>query len=200
VSNSDLRVIVPHRGLAASKSRLAGVLTDAERMDLARRLLSRVLGVVHEAVDDVVVISPDAALEPIVVEAGARLAVQRGLGLNSGLEQARATALRDGVAVLAVLHGDLPLLEPDEVRALAEAVADGGVAVAPDRAGTGTNGLAQRPPDAIPFRFGRGSFARHLAEAQSRDLPLAVVRRPGIAFDLDTPTDLADWLRVGDVA
>ncbi|HET6379417.1 MAG TPA: 2-phospho-L-lactate guanylyltransferase [candidate division Zixibacteria bacterium] len=198
--SSDLRAIVPHRGLAASKSRLAGVLGDAERMDLARRLLARVLAVVRDAVPDVVVISPDADLEPIVTEAGARLEVQRGLGLNAGLEQARANAVREGVKALVVLHGDLPYLAVDDVRALADAVAARGVAVAPDRAGTGTNGLAERPLDSIPFRFGRGSFARHLAEAESRGLALTVVRRPGLAFDLDTPDDLAEWLRVGDVA
>jgi 2-phospho-L-lactate/phosphoenolpyruvate guanylyltransferase len=194
---SDTRIIVPHRGLAASKSRLAGVLSDAERMDLARRLLSRVLSVVRQATPDVVVITPDPSLEPIVVASGAAIAVQRGLGLNAGLDQARTGAVDDGVQALVVLHGDLPLLTADDVLALAEAVSTRGVGIAPDRAGTGTNGLAQRPPGGIPFRFGRGSFARHGAEVAAAGLPLVVLRRPGLAFDLDTPQDLADWLELG---
>ena len=78
--------------------------------------------------------------------------------------------------------------------------ASGGVAIAPDRAGTGTNGLALRPPDAIPMRFGVGSLAAHVAEAEAAAVPIAEVHRPGLAFDLDTPADLARWIELGDAA
>jgi 2-phospho-L-lactate guanylyltransferase len=196
----ETRIIVPHRGLAASKTRLAPVLTAKEREELAERLLRRVLGVVVQ-VAPVVVISPSEELEGLVEAAGARLKVQHGLGLNLGLEQARAVALADGVQTLAVIHGDLTNLEPDEVRALLDRTPPGrGIAIAPDRNGTGTNGLSLRPPDAIDFHFGIGSFDRHRAEAERAGLPIAVVHRPGLAFDLDTPADLARWLELGDAA
>jgi 2-phospho-L-lactate guanylyltransferase len=195
------RIIVPHRGLAAAKTRLAPVLDDGEREALARRLLERVLRVAHEACGDVVVISPSEALAPLAAAAGVRLVVQRGLGLNAGLEQARAEAIADGVATLVVLHGDLPNLGTDDVAALLAALPqDRGAAIAPDRAGTGTNGLALRPPDAIGFRFGLGSFDAHRQAAEQAGVPLAEVHRPGLAFDLDTPADLARWLELGDAA
>jgi 2-phospho-L-lactate guanylyltransferase len=197
----SVRIIVPHRGLAAAKTRLAPVLDDGEREALALRLLKRVLRVVHEACDDTVVITPSAALEPIVAASGARLVVQRGLGLNAGLEQACAEALADGVTTLVVLHGDLPNLAADEVRALVAAVpGPKGVAIAPDRGGTGTNGLALQPPDAIGFAFGIGSRAAHAALAERAGIPYVEVHRPGLAFDVDTPTDLARWLELGDAA
>lgn len=196
-----MRIIVPHRGLEAAKTRLAPVLDPGAREQVARALLIRVLKVARDVCDDVVVISPSVALEPLVDEARARLAVQRGMGLNAGLEQARSTAVADGVATLVVLHGDIPNLAAADVRALIEAVAEPlGVAIAPDRAGTGTNGLAQRPAGAIPFRFGVGSFAAHREAAEAAGLPVSVVQRPGLAFDLDTPEDLARWLELGDVA
>jgi 2-phospho-L-lactate guanylyltransferase len=161
----------------------------------------QVLGVAHEACGDVVAISPSGALEPLAVAAGARLVVQRGLGLNDGLEQARQEAIADGVTTLVILHGDLPNLQADDVAALVDALLQaGGVAIAPDRAGAGTNALALRPPDAIPFRFGIGSFAAHVAEAEATGTPLVEVHRPGLAFDLDTPADLARWLELGDAA
>jgi 2-phospho-L-lactate guanylyltransferase len=194
------RIIVPHRGLAASKTRLAPVLDAGEREALAERLLRRVLGVVVH-VAPVVVITPSEELRSLVEDAGATLEVQHGMGLNAGLDQARARAMRDGVDTLAVLHGDLPNLEADDVRALIDCVQAGsGVAIAPDRRGTGTNGLALRPPDAIGFHFGVGSFAQHRAAAEAQRFPLAVVDRPGLAFDLDTPGDLARWLELGDAA
>jgi 2-phospho-L-lactate guanylyltransferase len=196
-----VRIIVPHRGLAAAKTRLAPVLDDAEREALARRLLERVLAVAHEACGDVVVITPSEALGPLVAAAGARLAVQRGMGLNVGLEQARREALVDGIDTLVVLHGDLPNLAADDVAALLDAVPPtAGVAIAPDRAGSGTNGLALRPPDVIAFRFGIGSLAAHRTEAETAGVPLVEVHRPGLAFDLDTPADLARWIELGDAA
>jgi 2-phospho-L-lactate guanylyltransferase len=195
------RIIVPHRGLAAAKTRLAPVLDHDERMALARTLLVRVLGVARQAVDDVVVISPAAELEPIVAAAGARLAVQRGMGLNAGLDQAREAAAADGVQRLVVLHGDLPNLAADDVLAFMDAAAQpAAVGVAPDRLGTGTNGLALSPPGVIGFRFGAGSFAAHRAEAAAAGLEAVIVTRPGLAFDLDTPEDLARWLELGDAA
>jgi len=197
----SVRIIVPHRGLAAAKTRLAPVLDDAEREALARRLLERVLGVVRDACGDVVVITPSEALEPLVAATGARLVVQRGLGLNAGLDQARREAISDQIDTLLVLHGDLPNLSTDDVAALLDAVPPtNGVAIAPDRAGNGTNGLALRPPDAIAFRFGVGSLDAHRAEAEAAGVPLVEVHRPGLAFDLDTPADLARWIELGDAA
>jgi 2-phospho-L-lactate guanylyltransferase len=196
----SVRIIVPHRGLAAAKTRLAPVLDDAERQALALRLLKRVLRVARRACHDVVVISPSAALEPVVVAERARLVVQCGLGLNAGLEQARANALADGVTTLVVLHGDLPLLQADDVLALIGAVPEPGVAIAPDRGGTGTNGMALSPPDAIAFRFGTGSFAAHRAAAEAAGVAPVEVHRPGLEFDVDTPADLARWIELGDAA
>jgi 2-phospho-L-lactate guanylyltransferase len=197
----SVRIIVPHRGLAAAKTRLAPVLDDGEREALAERLLERVLRVAHDACRDVVVITPSAALGPQVEAAGARLVVQHGMGLNAGLEEARLEAVVDGITTLVVLHGDLPNLGADDVAALLDAIpSPSGVAIAPDRTGTGTNGLALRPPDIIGFRFGLDSLAGHAAEAKDAGVALVEVNRPGLAFDLDTPADLARWIELGDAA
>lgn len=197
------RIIVPHRGLEAAKTRLAPSLSPEERVMLASQLLQRVLKVTRQVSDDVVVISPSRALAEIVEPSGARLLVQRGMGLNEGLEQARFDALVDDVGTLIVLHGDLPNLQPSDVEVLAAALPDGeapAVAIAPDRAGTGTNGLVLRPPGVIRFRFGTGSFAAHLEEVARAGVPLVAVNRAGLSFDLDTPEDLARWLKLGDAA
>ena len=197
------RIIVPHRGLEAAKTRLAPSLSPEERVMLASQLLQRVLKVTRQVSDDVVVISPSRALAEIVEPSGARLLVQRGMGLNEGLEQARFDALVDDVGTLIVLHGDLPNLQPGDVEVLSAALPDGGapaVAIAPDRAGTGTNGLVLRPPGVIRFRFGTGSFAAHLEEVARAGVPLIAVNRAGLSFDLDTPEDLARWLKLGDAA
>lgn len=170
---------------------------------LASQLLQRVLKVSREVSNDVEVISPSRPLAEIVEAAGARLAVQRGMGLNEGLDQARSQALLDGIDTLIVLHGDLPNLTANDIQTLVGALpADGGpgVAIAPDRAGTGTNALALRPPGVIPFRFGAGSFAAHAAAVERSGVSCVAVDRAGLAFDLDTPEDLRRWLELGDAA
>ncbi|MGH2462180.1 MAG: 2-phospho-L-lactate guanylyltransferase [Candidatus Limnocylindria bacterium] len=190
------RIIVPHRGLERAKTRLAGVLDSSRRAALAEQLLHHVLDAAVATGHEVVVISPDADLGAVAAASGAQLAVQHGMGLNAGLAEARDAALRDGVEVLAVLHGDLPDLAPADVLALIDAVGDiaPAVVVAPDGAGRGTNGLAMAPPDAIGFHFGRDSFAAHRAAAERSGARLTVLERPGLAFDVDTPEDLAAWL------
>ena len=170
---------------------------------LVSQLLQRVLKVAREVSHDVVVISPSRSLAEIVEPSGARLVVQRGMGLNEGLEQARFDALVDDIETLIVLHGDLPNVQAGDIQLLAGALPDGdapAVAIAPDRAGTGTNGLVLRPPGVIRFRFGVGSFAAHLEEVEHAGVPLVAVNRAGLAFDLDTPEDLARWLELGDAA
>ena len=192
------RIIVPHRGLEHAKSRLAGVLDPDQRADLAERLLRHVLEVAVAAGPQVVVISPDPDLGRLVTDAGARLTVQRGMGLNAGLAEARGAALGDGVTALAVLHGDLPALTTPDVTALVDAVGQPGplVAIAPDSAEQGTNGLALAPPDVIGFQFGHGSLEAHRRAAKRAGAWLTLVRRPGLAFDIDTPEDLATWLNL----
>ena len=199
----SIRIIIPHRGLEAAKTRLATSLSPDERMFLASQLLQRVLKVAREVSEDVVVISPSRPLIEVVEPSGARLVVQRGMGLNSGLDQVRFDAIVDDIGTLAVLHGDLPNLQAADVMTLLGSLpADGapGVAIAPDRAGTGTNALVLRPPGVIHFRFGPGSFAKHLDEVERAGVPLVAVNRAGLAFDLDTPQDLARWLELGDAA
>jgi 2-phospho-L-lactate guanylyltransferase len=197
------RIIVPHRGLEAAKTRLAPSLDPEERVMLASQLLQRVLKVALQVSDDVVVISPSRPLAEIVQASGARLSIQRGMGLNEGLDQARSEAILDGIGTLIILHGDLPNLRAGDIETLGRALpSDGGpgVAIGPDRAGTGTNALALRPPGVINFRFGAGSFAAHAAEVERAGVPLVAVNRSGLAFDLDTPEDLARWLELGDAA
>lgn len=194
---------MPHRGLDAAKTRLAPSLDPSERVMLASQLLQRVLRVAREVTDDVVVISPSRPLAEIVEASGCRLSVQRGMGLNEGLDQARSDALMEGIETLVILHGDLPNLRAEDIRTLCGALPEGdapGVAIAPDRAGTGTNGLALRPPGVIGFRFGVGSFAAHAEEVERAGVPAVAVNRSGLAFDLDTPEDLARWLELGDAA
>ena len=71
------------------------------------------------------------------------------------------------------------------------------MAIAPDRHRTGTNGLLLFPPEEHDFAFGPGSFQQHLRLARNRGRYIAIVDRPGLAYDLDTPEDWR-WIVAND--
>ena len=105
-----------------------------------------------------------------------------------------AEARRRGARRVLLVPGDCPLLDAGEVDALL-AQAGPGVTVVPDRHGTGTNALVLDPPDVMVPSFGPGSCERHVAHAREAGADVRVVEVPSLAFDVDTPADLAE-LRV----
>ena len=96
-----------------------------------------------------------------------------------------------GAAGALVLPADLPLLSAEIVAEFLDEAGDAPLALAADRRGTGTNALLLRPPLALAPAFGPGSFQRHRALAREHGLAVVTVRLPELAFDLDTPEDLA---------
>ena len=97
--------------------------------------------------------------------------------------------------MLVVVHADLPALTVDEVLQLVGSlsVEGGGVVLAPDRHGVGTNALALGRPLSWTFQFGMDSIASHRRQAIRRGRAFEILSRPTIALDLDTPTDLEAW-------
>ena len=106
-----------------------------------------------------------------------------GRGLNAELGALVGKLARQP---LLVIHADLPLLALEDIAALLTE-AESGCAIAPDREGGGTNAIALRDPTGFEFAFGPRSFARHLAAG---GVGARVVRRTGLAMDIDTPDDL----------
>jgi len=189
-------VLVPVKPFAEAKSRLAPVLDGPARARLCRKLLARTLAVLRDcpAVGEVVVISRDPAAWDLAGEFGCEAAVEPAeSGLNAALAGGVEVATRHGATAVLVLPADLPTLEADDIAALIAAAAAPRpvMAIAPDDAKDGTNALLLELPAPFAYRFGPGSFAAHCAAAREAGIGLAVVDRPGLAFDLDTPEDYA---------
>lgn len=204
-------VVIPFKGPAGSKRRLAGVLDESERARLSVAMLDGVLEAALGAtsVERVLVMAPsqappseyqDARLSfvteaPDDVVGGADGAVVDGL--NRALVQAQAAAEGGGAARLLILPSDLPLIGADDVDALVGASNSVAVVISPDRAAEGTNALLLCPPAALVPAFGVGSFERHRRLAHAAGLDVAIVKRWGLALDLDTPADVLRLLAIG---
>jgi 2-phospho-L-lactate/phosphoenolpyruvate guanylyltransferase len=189
----SLWAIIPARPLEEGKSRLAEALTPMERQRLNQRFFRQTLDVTAAVVgrERTLVISRSEPLLSIAQSLSFRTLLETvPHGLNAALTQAANEAQRRGATGVLSVSCDLPFLIPDELRALLDVAHQGdGLAIASDRAGTGTNALVMSPIGAIPYRYGLGSFAAHQEAARAAGLTLNVVRRAGLSFDIDTPDD-----------
>jgi 2-phospho-L-lactate guanylyltransferase len=188
----SLAAVVPVKPPAEAKSRLSTVLSPAARADLARRLFLHTLDTVDEwgRADQRLVVGRDEGLLKLAAQRGWVAVREEIADLNCALTQAAATAMHLGATTLLVVHADLPLLTQSDLDGLLDrANARLVVVVAPCRRHDGTNALLLRPPDAIPFAYGPGSFAAHRQLAADRDIPVRLFHSPTISFDLDTPED-----------
>lgn len=179
--------VVPLRAPGDGKTRLAAQLSSPARARLATAML-----------EDVVAAITGAGVATVVVAANGRTAVAaaRRLGVavvedavpSPGLDGAIAAVTRrhPGCDVL-VVQADLAWLTPADVAAVVAAPGD--VVVAPSADG-GTAALLRRPGDVMATHFGPASARRHLEAARAAGLVVGTVRRPGLAVDLDTPSDL----------
>lgn len=192
-----MRVIaVPVKSLSRAKSRLSPMLTPLERGALTLAMLEDVLDATLAVPGwESWVISPDEVVLEIAVRSGARAVPEAKTPLSAAVRQVETQAKEREADALAVLLGDVALVTPEVLTAAFRTL--GPVVLAPSSDGGGTNLLLRRPPRAIPARFGPESFRRHLQLATARGLPAAVVDRPEIAFDLDTPDDILTLLRTG---
>ncbi|MGH2682559.1 MAG: 2-phospho-L-lactate guanylyltransferase [Actinomycetota bacterium] len=187
-----MRVIaVPVKSLERAKSRLAQVLAPLERAALTLAMLEDVLDACTAMRGwQTWVVSPDESVLEVSARRRARPVVEEKAGLAAAIRQVQEEAA--GADALAVVLGDLPLLTAESLGRVFRTL--GPVVTAPSASEDGTNVLLRRPPRAIPARFGTNSFRKHREAAELKDLPFAVVHAPELAFDLDTPDDIAQLL------
>lgn len=190
--------VLPVKSPKNAKQRLKDFLSAEAREQLARLMYNHVLDQILAArgIDRAVVATSDAIAIGIAQSRGITVFEEtEQISHSHSADWAAARAEAMGASTVILLPIDVPLLEGAEITALAEAgAAQGGVIVIPSGDGTGTNALVRTPPNAIPSRFGPGSFAKHCQETESRGLPLGVLRLPGLLFDIDTPEDVEELL------
>ena len=191
----DIVAVVPVKDLQGTKSRLSPVMDPAGRAGLTIYMMRKVISALQGAgIRGVCVVSPDRLVLQKAGEKGAATLLQESKGLNPALEEGRRWAMEQEASALLVLPSDLPLIEAEDVWSVVSAC--GGSpsgAISPDITRTGTNALLLRPPDAIPFSFGIGSFEAHRQAAREKNVPLSVIDRTHLTFDLDTVGDLSHF-------
>lgn len=195
-------IVIPSRGLASGKLRLADRLTPAARERLNGWFLARTMATACRAVppERVCVVSPDAGVRRFAESLGTRAVVEpAGIGLNGALALACASLREDAATRVLVLPVDLPLVTDSGLRRLVRqavlALRGDAVLIASDHAGLGTNALAVPLDVPFEFAFGADSLARHYEEAARHGLGVSRVATREFSFDVDLPEHLDHWAR-----
>jgi 2-phospho-L-lactate guanylyltransferase len=189
-------VAVPVKSLSRAKTRLSPALTGLERGALTLAMLEDVLDAALSVPGwETWVISPDEVALEVAGGRGAHPIPEAKPPLANAIRQVEAKAKQDGATALAVLPADVPLVTADTLHEALRTL--GAVVLARSADGSGTSLLLRRPPRAIPARFGPDSFRRHLELAAERGLPVSVVERRELSFDVDRPDDILTLLADG---
>ncbi|MEP4146350.1 MAG: 5-amino-6-(D-ribitylamino)uracil--L-tyrosine 4-hydroxyphenyl transferase CofH [Halioglobus sp.] len=200
---NSVHALVPLKTLGMAKSRLAGVLLPAERSALVAAMVRDVLHTLdrHPQVDAVSLVSDDPELRSIAEAFGADFITETELqvqGLNPVINAAVEKLVGAGAQRLLVLHGDIPALgQADLSEALAAQKNCGGLLIGTDQQGRGTNLLAFSADEIPEFHFGENSCEQHRQWAEKNGVPMTLLQRPGIALDVDEPSDLVQLLEEG---
>ena len=193
-----LAIVVPVKSPRRAKLRLEPILSEADRVRLARVMARDVFRAVStlEAYGRFV-ISDD----PEILEEGRRFGLEPltdrvAQGQSAAVRQGFAAAWERGFTAALTIPGDVPAVTGEELAELCRYRPEIEVVLAPDRERTGTNGLRLVPPHAIALRFGEDSFSLHQAEARRANRSLAVKEVEGLRYDLDRPEDVVAFMRL----
>jgi 2-phospho-L-lactate guanylyltransferase len=186
-------ILIPVKNLSQAKQRLAAVLDQPARTELAQTMLQDVVATVAAWLH-----RPACALvtsDPFALDLARQYEFEiipdpANSGETSAIEMATRFCVVRGSDSTLVIPADIPLIQASDLdQILAYAPTEGSV-LAPAADGRGTNAAFRRPADLFPLRFGNDSFQPHLAAAQATGKPCIVLDLPSLAVDVDNPEDL----------
>ena len=186
--SASVCAIVPVRGLATGKQRLAAIPSDAERHALCSAMLEDVLDTLA-SFSKVVVVTSDAPAASVARGRNVEVIPDRAEGLNASLESARETMRRGrGFSRLLFVPADLPGIAAADLNRHILASPET-IIIAPGTDG-GTNLLCCATEAHLPFAYGIDSARRHVVLAEQAGLSVRVIDMPAFALDIDNPCDL----------
>ncbi len=190
-------ILVPIKNTAAAKQRLAAILDQSSRTKLAQAMLTDVLATLHAWSHraKVGIVTGDPYATDLATQYKFEVIPDlENPGETGAIEMATQVCVERGEESTLVIPGDIPLIQTWELEEIyTQAPAEGTVLV-PAGDGRGTNAALRRPANLFPLRFGNDSFKPHHAAAEATGKPCIVLRLPGIAVDVDNPSDLQQLL------
>lgn len=186
-------ILVPVKNLASAKQRLAAVLDQPSRTALAQAMLEDVLAALHHWKNrpQVAVVTSDPYAVKLAAEYQFEIIPDPDNGGETGaIEMATLRCVDRGADSTLVIPADIPLIQSWELEEILKHAPPEGSVLVPAADGRGTNAAFRRPANLFPLRFGNDSFKPHHTAAEASGKACIVLNLPGIAVDVDNPSDL----------
>lgn len=190
-------ILVPIKNTTSAKQRLASVLDQSSRTQLAQAMLTDVLMTLQgwKNRPKVGIVTSDPYATKLATECQFDVIPDHdNPGETGAIEMATRICVERGEESTLVIPADVPLIESWELEEIYKHAPAQGSVLVPAADGRGTNAALRRPANLFPLRFGNDSFKPHHAAAQATGKPCIVLNLPGIAVDVDNPVDLQQLL------
>lgn len=176
-------VLIPLKSFVQAKLRLATVMTEEGRVDLAKKMAEIVLDAAHPL--PVAIVCDDSEVAAWAREKGAEVIRVDNPGLNAAVETGVSALADKGVEKVIIAHGDLP-----KAIQLSHCADFDGITLVPDRHKDGTPVLTIPTNVKFEFSYGPGSYGRHVSAAEHSGAPWRSLIDPNLNHDVDEPEDL----------
>ena len=186
-------ILVPVKNLSGAKQRLASLFDQPTRTELAQAMLFDVLETLGEWTGrpEVSIVTSDPfALQLAQQFRFSVIPDNNNRSQTDAIEMATRFCESQGIDNTLVIPGDIPLIQSWELAKILESAPSEGSVLVRAADGRGTNAIFRRPAGLFPARFGNDSFEPHHAAAQATGKPCVLLSLPGIALDVDNPSDL----------
>lgn len=191
--------VVALKPIEQAKSRL-GTVSDPLRRELAWSMALDTLTALAEAVDDVLVVSPEPSLQTRLERAGLAVSVvdePAAAGMNGALAYGAELLQARGCRLVLACVADLPALRPESVRRILRAAGHRPRSFVADASGIGTTMLTALDTALDPRFQGASAAAHRLSGAVAlTDVSLGAAV-PDARHDVDTESDLLTAATLG---
>jgi 2-phospho-L-lactate guanylyltransferase len=185
-------ILIPVKNLSNAKQRLAQVLDQSIRTELAHAMLADVLQAVADyGCEDASLVTSD----PFALDQAARFGFsvipdEANISETDAIEMATGICAARGVPRTLVIPGDIPLIEAEDLAMIFEHAPAHGALLVPSTDKRGTNAVLRTPSNLLPLRFGNDSFQPHLQAAIATNAVCVVLCLARIGLDVDNAEDL----------
>jgi 2-phospho-L-lactate guanylyltransferase len=187
--------IIPYKGVFTSKTRLARIMNDEERIRFSLSMLEEAMKAMAGAgvLRGRILLGGDQFSRNLAQKYGFQIMPDRKKGLNENLIYALTELGKRGVEKTLIIPGDLPLIKVSSLKWMLHLGKRYQVVISPSRNREGTNGLFIPTGFKGDLQFGPNSFLRHFHAFRQRTSSIAVLVCRQLSLDIDTPEEYF-WL------
>jgi len=192
-------LLLPVKDLNNAKKRLVGVLTPEERFGLAEAMLADTIRAVRgvELAEKIFVATNYEPAIRIAQENGWQvLREEQQISESDSVDTASRICEDRGVTALLRLPLDVPLVQASDIDELLAVQCEApALVIVPSRDGLGTNAILRMPPSLFPSHFGKGSYVKHVGQAERVGARVILRRNTRLEMDVDDEADLRMLLK-----